>query len=351
MKEVEQRMEYFRPRQKLNYSNLPFVSRPRNNQTFTTYASGQDGFAAFVHSEVRQAISEKAEEASPNETVGLLAGRVLRDEHGAYTLVLAIEGARPQEIEATPSRVRMSANGQAEVRSRLETSAYGLDVIGWYHSHPRFPAQFSPEDFIEQSTWRDPNHIGIVISGLGSEKPLGVYRGPQASVLTPSLSLPPPPPPPIKRDSSDYSHGVAVDATSNSGIPSGSASRKTVWITRWRIVRRFLPAVLGVVVLGSLLFIAQLNNRLSKLESAMGSLTSEERAPVALSPAIPNPTSTSVPQPNLLSENVNTASPPDPVNRQTTKALVLHSTRRQRSPTPKVSSRGMAKKPKAQSPR
>src|SRR6185503_13845852 len=132
---------------------------------FCAFVSERDGFAALIHHNVKEAIAREAFEALPNETIGLLAGRVLRDERGPYTLVLAAQGARPDEIDATPSHVHISANGHADVRSRLEASAYGLDIIGWYHSHPRFPARFSSVDVTEQSTWRDPNHIGIVISG------------------------------------------------------------------------------------------------------------------------------------------------------------------------------------------
>lgn len=177
---------YFEPRKKAAFGSLPFITRPSVDGGFDVFTSGHDGFAAFIRRDVREAISHEAYRAAPNETIGLLAGRVLQDERGPYTLVLASEGALPDEVEATPSHVRISGFGQAQVRNRLESSAYGLDIIGWYHSHPRYRARFSSVDITEQSTWRDGNHLGIVISCSDASDPLGVYRGPQATLLTPA---------------------------------------------------------------------------------------------------------------------------------------------------------------------
>lgn len=176
-------MEDFKPRKKASHASLPFVTRPSSDERFISFASEHDGFETFIHKDVNGAISREAHRAAPNETIGLLAGRVLRDERGPYTLVLASEGARADEVEATPSHVRISSNGHAQARGRLELSAFGLDIIGWYHSHPQYPARFSSVDVTEQSTWPDPNHVGIVISGIDAREPIGVYRGPKAARL------------------------------------------------------------------------------------------------------------------------------------------------------------------------
>lgn len=181
--------EFFKPIEKNAYASLPFITRPDQPETFKSFASESDAFEVFLHRDVQEAIRRAAREAAPNETIGMLAGRVLRDERGPYTLVLAAVGARVNEVEATPSHVRISTSGHAEVRKRLESSAHGLDIIGWYHSHPRFPARFSPVDITEQSTWRDPNHVGIVFSGVDEVEPLGVYRGPKSILLVPKCTL------------------------------------------------------------------------------------------------------------------------------------------------------------------
>jgi proteasome lid subunit RPN8/RPN11 len=167
---------------------LLFVARPAGDPGFETFAARRDGFEAYVHRRVLDAISREAAGARPNETIGLLAGRVRRDEKGPYTLVLAAEGARADELKAGPSHVHISAGGHSRVRRRLEETAHGLDIIGWYHSHPLFTPRFSSVDMTEQSTWPDPNHIGIVVSGLKQEEVFGVYRGPKATLLVPARS-------------------------------------------------------------------------------------------------------------------------------------------------------------------
>jgi proteasome lid subunit RPN8/RPN11 len=177
-------MDYFKPKN-TPHSHLLTRPRPTADTDWACYCSSTDEFEAFIHKSVLNQIHYEAKQAAPDETIGLLAGRVWRDEIGPYTLVMAAAGARPHEIEATPSHVRISGDGLAQVRERLEADNPALEIVGWYHSHPAFRAQFSVTDRVEQSTWNDPNHIGIVYSALQGEPPYGVYRGPEAAQLSP----------------------------------------------------------------------------------------------------------------------------------------------------------------------
>jgi proteasome lid subunit RPN8/RPN11 len=270
--------EFFKPIEKTAYASLPFITRPDQPEMFSSFASESDAFEVFLHRNVQETIRCAAREAVPNETFGLLAGRVLRDERGPYTLVLTAAGARVNEVEATPSHVRISASGQAAVRRRLETSAYGLDIIGWYHSHPRFPARFSSIDITEQSTWRDPNHVGIVISGVDEVEPLGVYRGPKSALLVPksTLSLFRPIPNPQPRavvalpampaaavspaspiDREAETHAVVVSTSSKATTPRSNR------------MAAFIYLALGVGLLGMVLEIIWLDHRLRNMEERL----------------------------------------------------------------------------------
>lgn len=159
--------------------------RPSENDNFVPFSAEGDGFSVYVHREVLEYIERESRHAAPNETIGLLAGRVCRDPaHGPYTLIMAADSARTDEVEASPGHVHISASGNASVRHRLEETHPDREVVGWYHSHPRYPARFSQVDNAEQSTWNDPNHVGIVFSGTGEPDPFGVYRGPEAVRLS-----------------------------------------------------------------------------------------------------------------------------------------------------------------------
>jgi proteasome lid subunit RPN8/RPN11 len=289
---MSQLKEYFEPQKKTAYASLPFIMRPARDESFIVFTSERDGFAAFIHHDVRDAISQEAYKAAPNETIGLLAGRVLRDERGPYTLVLAAQGARRDEIEATPSHVRISAGGQAQVRSRLECSAYGLDIIGWYHSHPRYPARFSSVDVTEQSTWRDPNHLGIVISGTDTREPLGVYRGPQATLLTPVMFEIPHPKKTVQPDTALMSPPVeehkpeAVAATQPVATSWTAHTPKPV--TEGML--RFLPLALIIGLLGTALTLIWFQSRIAGVERSLARARLNKEGTTSAPPPVAAPT-------------------------------------------------------------
>jgi proteasome lid subunit RPN8/RPN11 len=159
--------------------------RPAENSALVAFSAEGDGFSVYVHRGVLEFIERESNRAAPDEAIGLLAGRVCYDPvRGPYTLVMAADSARAGEVEASPSHVHISASGNASLRHRLEDTHPDREIIGWYHSHPRYPAQFSHVDITEQSTWNDPNHIGIVFSGTEKHDPFGVYRGPGAARLS-----------------------------------------------------------------------------------------------------------------------------------------------------------------------
>ncbi|MBI1828233.1 MAG: Mov34/MPN/PAD-1 family protein [Thaumarchaeota archaeon] len=157
--------------------------RPKHNSNYICFGPASDEFEAYIHKDVLECILLAAKDAMPNETIGLLGGRVCQDGKGNYTIVQNAECARKEEVEVSPGHVYISSRGNAQLKQRLELIHPTDDVIGWYHSHPTCAARFSPEDTTEQSTWPDPYNIGIVVSGLSKGDLFGVYCGPKAMLL------------------------------------------------------------------------------------------------------------------------------------------------------------------------
>jgi proteasome lid subunit RPN8/RPN11 len=209
---MRQRESGFTPKGSSPRVAPPFILRPRATPDFAVFKSNNDDFEAYVLYSVLGKIDSELARAKPLETIGLLAGRVMRDTEGPYTLVLACEDARGDETEATPGHVRITAHGHAKLRRRLELSAFGLDLVGWYHSHPTFPAQFSSVDTIEQSTLKDPHHVGIVASGIDHQKPYGVYKGPKGLLLAPLT--------PVRRPLNKFAKPIAANETAMSDLPT-----------------------------------------------------------------------------------------------------------------------------------
>jgi proteasome lid subunit RPN8/RPN11 len=170
-------------------SSLVWRERP-DDERFAVYGPDSDGFECFVERVVLDYLLDEMRRRAPNETIGILAGRACQDALGPYLLVLAADGARPGEAEAGASHVRISGDGNTVVRERLARRYPAYDHVGWWHSHPRYEPRFSGVDVGEQRTWSNPNHVGIVVSGLERTEPIGVYRGPTARQLDPVTTSP-----------------------------------------------------------------------------------------------------------------------------------------------------------------
>jgi proteasome lid subunit RPN8/RPN11 len=95
-----------------------------------------------------------ARRSVPLECCGLLIGDRLR-----------IVAARPAvNLAASPTRYELDP--RAHIEARREARADGLEVVGFYHSHPLGPARPSPTDIAEASY---PEAIWIVV---GLQEPI-----------------------------------------------------------------------------------------------------------------------------------------------------------------------------------
>jgi proteasome lid subunit RPN8/RPN11 len=102
-----------------------------------------------------------ARETVPAECCGVLLG--------APEVVME---ARPARNLATDPN-RFLIDPKDHIDARREARARGLDVVGFYHSHPRSAAVPSPTDLEEASY---PDHLYLIV-GLASAQPeIRLYR-------------------------------------------------------------------------------------------------------------------------------------------------------------------------------
>jgi proteasome lid subunit RPN8/RPN11 len=102
-----------------------------------------------------------ARETVPAECCGVLLG--------AHEVVME---ARPARNLATDPN-RFLIDPKDHIDARREARAHGLDVVGFYHSHPRSAAVPSPTDLAEASY---PDHLYLIV-GLASPQPeVRLYR-------------------------------------------------------------------------------------------------------------------------------------------------------------------------------
>jgi len=102
-----------------------------------------------------------AREAAPAECCGLLLG------HGDAI----VEAVRTRNIAETPTRFLIDPKDHID--RRRDARQRGLDVIGFYHSHPQSPALPSETDRAEATY---PNHLYFIVGLAAGEPDVRLFR-------------------------------------------------------------------------------------------------------------------------------------------------------------------------------
>ena len=92
---------------------------------------------------VYEVIRQHGEETYPHECCGALLGR---STEGSWQVVAAVRAGNTRTDSA---HNRYNIAPVELVRIERNARAQGLDIAGFYHSHPDHPAQWSQTDFAE----------------------------------------------------------------------------------------------------------------------------------------------------------------------------------------------------------
>jgi proteasome lid subunit RPN8/RPN11 len=93
---------------------------------------------------VYDALRSHGEETYPQECCGVLLGHDNGDGQRMVTQSVRCGNTRTDSPEN-----RYNIDPRELVRIQLESRKVGLDILGFYHSHPDHPARWSPTDFAE----------------------------------------------------------------------------------------------------------------------------------------------------------------------------------------------------------
>jgi proteasome lid subunit RPN8/RPN11 len=100
-----------------------------------------------------EALRAHGEETYPNECCGVLLGK---SEPGVGNRVSQIVRAGNTRTDAAHNRYHIAP--QELVRIQRQARGLGFDIVGFYHSHPDHPAQWSKTDFAE-AHWMGCSYI------------------------------------------------------------------------------------------------------------------------------------------------------------------------------------------------
>ena len=115
-----------------------------------------ENFQLMIHQELAEQIRSHGAETFPFECCGAMLGRDsdLREVLALFPLVNRRDDSPRNRFAVTAEDVR---DAEKAARDR------GLDVIGWYHSHPDHPAR--PSEFDREHAW--PWYSYVIVSVMG----------------------------------------------------------------------------------------------------------------------------------------------------------------------------------------
>ncbi len=123
---------------------------------------GRSRSVVTLKSSVLAEVVAHAREAVPAECCGLLLG------HDAEIT----EAVRTRNV-ADQERSRFVIDPKDHIDGRRDARRRGLDVVGFYHSHPGSPAIPSETDRAEASY---PDHLYLIVSLAGDPPDVALFR-------------------------------------------------------------------------------------------------------------------------------------------------------------------------------
>jgi len=97
-----------------------------------------------------EALRAHGEETYPNECCGVLLGKNVAGEgEGTATINHVQQIVRAGNTRTDSAHNRYNIAPQELVKIQRQARGLGLDIVGFYHSHPDHPAQWSTTDFAE----------------------------------------------------------------------------------------------------------------------------------------------------------------------------------------------------------
>jgi len=101
------------------------------------------------------AIRRHGEETYPHECCGILIGTIEGDTRTVHSAIPC------NNISDSP-RTRYDIDPREVIRAQRKAHERGLDIVGFYHSHPDHPARWSPSD-LEEAHWNGCSYVIMTV--------------------------------------------------------------------------------------------------------------------------------------------------------------------------------------------
>ena len=111
----------------------------------------------FVSPQDLEAIGRHGEARYPEECCGFLIGRAVGEETRVER-VLSVDNERQDSRHN-----RFLIHPETVLAAHKDARAAGLDVVGYYHSHPDHPAR--PSEFDREHAWPGLSYVIVSVAG------------------------------------------------------------------------------------------------------------------------------------------------------------------------------------------
>ena len=126
------------------------------------HCDGRGGLIVVrIARQVLDDVASHARETLPAECCGVLLG----------TEAEVVEAVRIRNISDDPNRFLLAPKGHID--ARREARSRGLDVVGFYHSHPHSEPEPSVTDLAQASY---PNHLYLIVRPLATRAKVRLFR-------------------------------------------------------------------------------------------------------------------------------------------------------------------------------
>ena len=105
-----------------------------------------------------EALRAHGEETYPHECCGVLLGNTAPDGNRVHSIV------RAGNTRTDRAHDRYNIAPEELIKIQRQARGLGLDIVGFYHSHPDCPAQWSKTDF-DEAHWVGCSYIITEIAG------------------------------------------------------------------------------------------------------------------------------------------------------------------------------------------
>ena len=96
-----------------------------------------------------EALRAHGEETYPNECCGVLLGKNSSGQNNTEAINIVHQIVRAGNTRTDSAHNRYNIAPQELIKIQRQARSLGLDIVGFYHSHPDHPAQWSKTDFAE----------------------------------------------------------------------------------------------------------------------------------------------------------------------------------------------------------